>query len=206
MNYGTITVRKDGSYVILKNGCPYHVTQNDALFPGVDAHAGKNPEAVTPEPEPTPQTFAQARNAKRAEIIAGADAVKAALAARFSALEAGTWPEQEAGARAIVGDAARVKDAIARLILSDAANTDAAVTLVKKLAETEGATPEEFAARIVDNADVSYQAGITTLLEQRAFEAAVRAAESPEELNAVAVRYSAAQHMAALRLLHDHTV
>ncbi|CAK7067997.1 MAG: hypothetical protein DELT_01737 [Desulfovibrio sp.] len=140
-------------------------------------------------------TLEEARAAKLAAIIAGADAVKAALSARFSVLEESTWPEQEAGARQIVNDAAGVKDATARLILLDPESTAAAVDLVTHLAAVDGTALQDFAARILVNADTAYTAGIATLIEQRALEKAVNAATSAEDVAAVAVTYSVAEHL-----------
>lgn len=149
---------------------------------------GPLPEgAVSAPPE---QPLEEARAAKLAAIVAGANAVKASLSARFSLLEEATWPEQEAGARTILGDAGNVKDKTARLILLDAASTAAAVELVARLAAIDGDSPPAFAARIAANADMAHLAGITTLLEQRALEAAAHAAKTREELRAVTAAYS----------------
>lgn len=144
------------------------------------------PVAVLP---PLP-SLAEARSAKLAEIVAAANAVKAALSSRYSALEESTWPEQEAGARAILDDAENVKDKTARLILLDAAGRDAAVALVARLAAADGAERETFAARITANADAAHAAGVAALLEQRSMEAEVRNAKSVEEVRAVEVGFS----------------
>lgn len=133
-----------------------------------------------------------ARKAKLAEIVARANAVKAALSASYSVLEESTWAQQEAGARSILNDAASVKDDTAALILTNAARTAAAVALVNELAEKDGSAPEGFAARIAANADASHQAGILTLLEQRGYESAAKKAGTVEEMEAIEVVYSVA--------------
>jgi hypothetical protein len=61
-NFGNVTLRPDGSFVIERNGLPYHVPDNEEfhdLFLKVAAYAAAHPEMVTPEPpplEPDPPT------------------------------------------------------------------------------------------------------------------------------------------------------
>jgi hypothetical protein len=80
INYGTIISRADGSYIIEKNGYPYHVPANTEgewaeLWAEVDAYAQAHPEQVTeeplppPPPDPTPEELAARRKAEiRARI------------------------------------------------------------------------------------------------------------------------------------------
>jgi len=55
-----IFTRPDGSYVITKNGLPYHVPGDKEEFIGlhaqITAFAAEHPEAVQPEPRPQPPT------------------------------------------------------------------------------------------------------------------------------------------------------
>jgi hypothetical protein len=139
---------------------------------------------------PPPPTLEEARAAKSAEIVSGADAAKGKLSAKYSQIEESTWPEQEAGARAILDDRANVRDITARLILADTAATADAQALVERLAEIDGATPADFARRITDNADKAQQLGMLTLSEQRGFEAALRAARCVEDVAGIAVVYT----------------
>lgn len=130
---------------------------------------------------------------KMQEIINGADAVKATLSRKYSTLEEQTWPQQEAGARAILGLEADCKDETARAILKDAEGRTMAISLVEKLAEAGNTTREEFAQRIVTNADKAYSAGIQTLLEQQGYETALKAvlaSRSVEAIEAIVVEYS----------------
>lgn len=59
-----ILSRPDGSYVITKNGMPYHVTPDMPEFAEIDAYAKTHPgevqpEPVVPTPEPTPEEVYQ---------------------------------------------------------------------------------------------------------------------------------------------------
>jgi hypothetical protein len=54
-NFGNVTLRPDGSFVIQRNGAPYHVPENEefhALFSEIAAYILAHPEMVTPEPPP----------------------------------------------------------------------------------------------------------------------------------------------------------
>ena len=54
-------------------------------------------EAAKPAPEPAPgERLAALREAKREEVLAGADAAVARYMAEFSAVERETWPKQQA--------------------------------------------------------------------------------------------------------------
>ena len=161
-------------------------TKPDGYFTAEEWHAAH----PAPAPEIPALTVTEARELKLAEIIAGANAVKSALSARFSGLEQATWPEQEAGARAILGGAGEVKDPTARLLLADADATAAAVALVESLAVADKVEPAKFAARIIINADAAHAAGIASLLEQRGMERAANAARTVKTILAVPVKYS----------------
>lgn len=141
--------------------------------------------------------FAEVYAAKYEEIINGANAVKAALSRKYSDIEEQTWPQQEAGARAILqeneGLETQCKDETARAILKDEEGRKVAKGLVERLAEAGNTTPKEFAQRIINNADTAYNAGIQTLLEQQAYETALKAVEMSGDVGqveAIAVEYS----------------
>lgn len=130
---------------------------------------------------------------KLQEIVGGANSVKSALSRKYSDFEEQTWPQQEAGARTILGLEAHCKDETARAILKDEEGRKAATSLVKRLAEAGNTTPEEFAKRIFDNADQAYDAGIQTLLEQQAYETALKAVQMSGDVakvEAIIVEYS----------------
>ena len=143
----------------------------------------------TPPPPPT-QTLEDARDAKLAEIVAGANAVKQVLARKYSALEEASWPEQEAGARVILNRTDTACNVTARLIMSDAGARALAVSKVEKLAQAAGTSAKEFATRIMANAEIADSAGDLSLLEQGAMEAAVKGATTVAQVQAIEVKYS----------------
>ena len=75
----------DDSYVITKNGMPYHVCSNVEEFEeewkAVNAYAKAHPECVTEEQPYVPPvpTFKEAKAAKLSEINKAADKIMAAL-------------------------------------------------------------------------------------------------------------------------------
>ena len=140
-------------------------------------------------PEPA-YTLAEARAIKKAEIVAGANAVKAALSAQFSELEEKNWPQQEAGARYMLGRPETIKDPLAALFLADAESLAKAVAWVEELAAADRVAPLEFAARIAANADAADAAGRQAMLEQRALERAVNAARTVKGVLGIEVRSS----------------
>ncbi len=68
-----IISRYDGSYVVEKNGMPYHVTPGMPDFEAIDTYAKAHPEDVQPEATPPPPTLEEVKAAKRAEINAERD-------------------------------------------------------------------------------------------------------------------------------------
>ena len=66
-----ILKRLDGSYVITKNGYPYHVTQDGDTadeWAAVNAYAKAHPEEVTEVTPPPAPTLAEMKEAKKAEL------------------------------------------------------------------------------------------------------------------------------------------
>ena len=66
-----IIKRLDGSYVITKNGYPYHVTQDGVTadeWAAVNAYAKAHPEEVTEVTPPPAPTLAEMKEAKKAEL------------------------------------------------------------------------------------------------------------------------------------------
>lgn len=149
-------------------------------------------EAEKNRPAP-PKTFAEAKEAKRREIIDKANSAKRVLAQRYSFIEENAWPRQEAGARAIMGDEANVKDDTARLILENPQALANAVALVKTLASIDDVVPEAFSSRIIANADEAHELGTLTLLEQRGYESRLNKARDVGEAEAISVVYSVLQ-------------
>ena len=153
-------------------------------------------EARHPAPQPEPPTLAEAKAQKLAEIIAGANRVKATLSAQFSVLEESTWPEQEAGACAILNRHDEVNNVLARLILQDSIATQRAMAVVQGLATQDQTTPEAFAARIMANAKTASDTGLLSLMEQRGFEQATNAATTVKAVDAIKVEFTVLKQVA----------
>lgn len=117
-----------------------------------------------------PPTLTETHTVKYSEIISQANAAFAKLNSGYSVLESSTWPVQEAGARAITGTEAEVKDETAAILLLSPDTKQRAVERVNSLAEIDGVTPEEFSQRIITNAEQAYTLGNLTLNEQRGYE------------------------------------
>ena len=141
--------------------------------------------AAHPLPTPQPPTLDEAHTSKLAEIIAGSNRAAAYLKSFYSEAEESSWPQQEAGARSILKQDANVKDDTAASILRDPVRTEAAVNLVKTLAQIDEVSAESFSSRIVDNAEKAYGAKILTLTEQRGFEHALKDAAATGQVEAV---------------------
>ena len=194
-----VTRRADGSYLIVANGYDCHVPDEGEwteLHALVKEHAAAHPEQVKEEHVPVP-TVDELRARKMAEILIRANYAKSMLSGNFSQVEESTWPEQEAGARTILGTEGAAKNATARLILLDDAAKESAVSLVQALAAIDGALPEAFAERIVANADTAHDLGILTLTEQRGYEARLKAAATADDIQAIEVRYTVLSRSAA---------
>jgi hypothetical protein len=100
----------DDSYVITKNGMPYHVYPYAAEFAeewdAVFAYAEAHPECVAEEQPYVPPvpTLEQTKAAKLSEINAAADRAIATLTATYPDREISTFDKQESEARAYTAD------------------------------------------------------------------------------------------------------
>ena len=100
--YGNIFHRAfDDSYVIIKNGMPYHVYPYAAEFAeewdAVFAYAEAHPECVTEEQPYVPPvpTLEEVKTAKLSEINAAADRAIGTLTATYPDREISTFDKQE---------------------------------------------------------------------------------------------------------------
>lgn len=170
-----IILRGDDSFVIIKDGYPYHVPNEGEWveeWAEINAYALDNPERISEElPGPAP-TLEEIRAAKLAEIIAGANTASAAIKARYSQPEIDSWQQQETEAMALLAD------------------PEAAAPLVRKLAANVKTDALEFAQRIVNNAQAAATATEAIILQQQAMENTVNLAQNTEEIMAVAVAYN----------------
>ena len=78
MRQDTIITRPDGTFVVLKNGLPYHVIPSDSLFSEVSAYAEAHTEVVVAEQSPAPPTLEEVKASKRFELMVTRDGLIAA--------------------------------------------------------------------------------------------------------------------------------
>lgn len=103
-----------------------------------------------------PPTLTEVSASKYAEIINGANAALSKAQAYYSAIEIGTWSEQETGAIAIKGlDASVATKPEVAIMLSDSVAVEKSMECVKGIAANKGMTPEELADRILSNAQTA---------------------------------------------------
>ena len=131
----------DDSYVITKNGKPYHVYPYAAefaeLWDEVFAYAEAHPECVTEEQPYVPPvpTLEEVKTAKLSEINAAADRAIATLTATYPDREISTFDKQESEARAY------------------AADPTASTPLLSALAEARGISLPDLVERVLAKAD-----------------------------------------------------
>ena len=121
---------------------------------------------------PVPLSLEEARAAKLAEIISGSNKMSLVIKGKYSQLEIDSWQQQEAEARALLGDATT------------------AAPLVRNLAANDGVSPLEFAKRIVANAGSAAAVGMSIILQQQSMEKRLKAADSFEAVQAIEVNYT----------------
>lgn len=103
-----------------------------------------------------PPTLAEVSASKYAEIINGANVALSEAQAYYSAIEIGTWSEQETGAITIKGlDASVATKPEVAIMLSDSVAVKKSKERVKGIAANKGMTPEELADRILHNAQTA---------------------------------------------------
>ena len=147
--------RNDGSFVIKRNGLPYHVTEGDPLFAKVAAAA----EGVTlpDEPGPPVPTIAELAEAKRGEVHAEARQRRDLLAPNYPQHEIDTWDQQRREAVAYKADPL------------------AEVPLLTAMATARGWGVADLVTRVLVKADAFAQAGGGILGAQQALEDQIEA-------------------------------
>lgn len=140
--YNTIIHRVvDDSYVITKNGFPYHVYPYAAEFAQewdeVFAYAEAHPECVTEEQPYVPPvlTFEIMKTTKLSEINAAADKAITTLTADYPDWEISTFSKQEAEAQAYTAD------------------PTTSIPLLSALAQARGISLDELVHKVLVNAD-----------------------------------------------------
>lgn len=179
MNYGQIIHRTaDDSYVITKDGMPYHVYPCAAEFAGewdaVFAYAEAHPECVTEEQPYTPPvpTLEEVKAAKLSEINAVADRALATLTATYPDREISTFDKQESEARAYAVD------------------PTASTPLLSALAQARGVPLDELVRRVLAKADAFAVASGSIIGQRQALEDRLDACTTLEEVQGITVNIS----------------
>lgn len=177
--YGQIIHRVfDDSYVITKNGMPYHVYPYAAEFAeewdAVLAYAEAHPEMVTEEQPyiPPVPTLEEVKTAKLSEINAAADRAIATLTATYPDREISTFDKQEAEARAYTTDPA------------------ASTPLLSALAQARGVPLDELVRRVLAKADTFAVASGSIIGQRQALEDRLDACMTLEEVQGITVNIS----------------
>ena len=179
MDYGQIIYRTaDDSYVITKDGMPYHVYPCAAEFAGewdaVFAYAEAHPECVTEEQPYVPPvpTLEQTKAAKLSEINAAADRAIATLTATYPDREISTFDKQESEARAYTADAT------------------ASTPLLSALATARGIPLPDLVERVLAKADAFAVASGSIIGQRQALEDRLDACTTLEEVQGITVNIS----------------
>ena len=165
----------DDSYVITKNGMPYHVCSNVEEFEeewkAVNAYAKAHPECVTEEQPYVPPvpTFKEAKAAKLSEINKAADKIMAALISTYPDREISTFDKQEAEARAYMAD------------------PEAPTPLLSALAKARGISMDELVKRVIAKADAFAAASGYIIGQRQALEDQLDMCKTLEEVQSIVV-------------------
>ena len=165
----------DNSYVITKNGMPYHVCSNVEEFEeewkAVNAYAKAHPECVTEEQPYVPPvpTFKEAKAAKLSEINKAADKIMAALISTYPDREISTFDKQEAEARAYMAD------------------PEAPTPLLSALAKARGISMDELVKRVIAKADAFATASGYIIGQRQALEDQLDTCKTLEEVQSIVV-------------------
>lgn len=165
----------DNSYVITKNGMPYHVCSNVEEFEeewkAVNAYAKAHPECVTEEQPYVPPvpTFKEAKAAKLSEINKAADKIMAALISSYPDREISTFDKQEAEARAYMAD------------------PTAPTPLLSALAKARGLSMDELVKRVIAKADAFAAASGYIIGQRQALKDQLDTCKTLEEVQSIVV-------------------
>lgn len=163
----------DDSYVITKNGMPYHVCSNvkeyEEEWKAVSAYAKMHPECVTTEQPyiPPVPTLEEAKAAKLSEINAAADKAIATLTATYPDREISTFDKQEAEARAYSAD------------------PTAPTPLLSALAKARGLSMDDLVKRVLIKADTFAAASGYIIGQRQALEDRLDACKMLEEVRSI---------------------
>ena len=172
--YNQIIKRSDNSYVIQKNGLPYHVPNTEEWaeeWANVDTYAKAHPEVVTEEQPPAPPTLEEMKLSKLSEINAAYDSATSSLVATYPQTELLTFDKQESEAKAWKAD------------------NSVETPFLNGLAAARGIDKAELVGRVIFKAD-AFQMAVATLtgLRQK-YEDQLEAATTTEEIEAIVPEY-----------------
>lgn len=181
--YGAVTRRADGSFVIERGRVPYHVPDTEEFaeeYAAVSAYAAEHPDEVADEPAPPAPTLEELKERKKAQIIAYYDGVMRRAKSGYSAAEIETWDVQRKGAADILAGSAESAEAqfVAGLA---AARSEAGGAALSAQALAERILANVEAANVVIKAALGKQQGECDRAD---------AAETPEELEAITPSFS----------------
>jgi hypothetical protein len=165
----------DDSYVITKNGMPYHVCSNvkeyEEEWKAVSAYAKMHPECVTTEQPyiPPVPTLEEAKAAKLAEINTAANKTIAALTTTYPDREISTFDKQEAEARAYMAD------------------PEAPTPLLSALAKARDIDMDELVKRVIAKADAFAAASGYIIGQRQALEDQLDACRTVKEVQNILV-------------------
>lgn len=165
----------DDSYVITKNGMPYHVCSNvkeyEEEWKAVSAYAKMHPECVTTEQPyiPPVPTLEEAKAAKLSEINRAADRAIAALTTTYPDREISTFDKQEAEARAYSAD------------------PTAPTPLLSALAKARDIDMDELVKRVIAKADAFAAASGYIIGQRQALEDQLDACRTVKEVQNILV-------------------
>lgn len=165
----------DDSYVITKNGMPYHVCSNvkeyEEEWKAVSAYAKMHPECVTTEQPyiPPVPTLEEAKAAKLAEINTATNKTLAALTTTYPDREISTFDKQEAEARAYMAD------------------PEAPTPLLSALAKARDIDMDELVKRVIAKADAFAAASGYIIGQRQALEDQLDACRTVKEVQNILV-------------------
>ena len=164
---------EDGSYVIDKNGMPYHVPREwTEEWEAVNRYAQEHPDIVTEEQPPAQPTLEERKSARLAEINAAYNLAVSSLVSTYPSTELLTFDKQEKEARSWDADNA------------------AATPFLDGLALARGIDKAELVRRVIAKSD-AFQAAVATLtgLRQK-YEDQLSIATTEEEVAAIVPVYN----------------
>lgn len=164
---------EDGSYVIDKNGMPYHVPREwMEEWETVNRYAQEHPDIVTEEQPPAPPTLEEQKSARLAEINAAYNLAVSSMVSTYPSTELLSFDKQEQEARAWQID------------------NSASTPLIDALVLGRGIDKAELVRRIIAKADAFAKATGYLTGQRQKYEDMLEAAQTVEEVAAIVPGYT----------------